>query len=202
MSLSLLLCGTQVSLVLLSQPQVQYRILHRMSNSDSGQAEQAFQGCSCSSLGQPQLEVVGGRSTSQKRLIEELANFILANNRKGRFNSAMYFADNFNTHIRRLVEAKQMMVFRRQGCSDKCIVGLCGWMLVDSTKGFNKIRWEMPEDIAGGHILYITIAVLTEGARIFQIKKMFEDMGYRDKVDRVYWNNGVKRTIFSKGVAT
>lgn len=87
------------------------------------------------------------------------------------------------------------MVFRnKQG-----IAGVCGWVLVDKIEDVQKLRWIIPKDITSGEILYILIGVLSKGTKIFDIKKRFEELGYRKKVDRVFWYNSVKTRRFDKG---
>jgi hypothetical protein len=90
-----------------------------------------------------------------------------------------------------------MMIFRRD---DGNIIGICGWVLINDTKDVNKLTWTLPEDITNGDILYITIAVLTNGISTLKIKKIFEEMGIKKRIKRVFWINSLKRKMFTKEV--
>jgi hypothetical protein len=142
------------------------------------------------------LELVGGKLPTSPRLHKEIADFILDNNTEGRFNSALRHNDSFRSHIKRLVDEGQMMVFYKHGK----IVGCCGWALVHDRNSIDKLTWKLPDNITDGRILYVSVAVLTGGAKILWIKDLLEKRGYRDKVDSIFWVNSVRRRMFKKGV--
>mgnify|MGYP001598523105 FL=1 len=147
------------------------------------------------SLGLDNLVLDGGHPLTLLRLCDEVCEYILNHNVEGRFNSAIRFPDNFRLTITRLIQEGQMMVFR----NEKGISGICGWVLVDKIEDVQKLRWIIPKDITSGKILYILIGVLSKGTKILDIKKRFEELGYRKKVDRVFWYNSVKTRRFDKG---
>jgi hypothetical protein len=136
------------------------------------------------------LELVGNTETCR-----DVCDFILENN-SGHFNTAYKHWDSFLHHFQRLIDANQIMLFRKEGK----LIGLCSWALTDDTKSINKMTWVLPEEISKGSTLYIDVCVLTKGASILQIKKKFEEMGYRGKVKRVLWFNMPGGHIYNKEV--
>lgn len=144
----------------------------------------------------PQIVRLGSTQGTLQRSPKEIADYILSHNVEHRLDSALYWNDNFNLHIQRLVDAGQMILF----LDGDEIRGACGWACVNKAEGINKIRWELPENITSGRILYITLCVLDEKSNMFLVKKFFEDIGMRDKIDRVFWYNSVKRKVFNMEV--
>ena len=139
--------------------------------------------------------MVGGKQPTSAKLPKDIIDFTLGHNTKGRFNSALYHYDNFVAHIKKIVKCKQVLSFYKQ---DK-LIGVCGWVLIDSIKDMNKLRWTFPDDISSGRILYVTFAVMTEGASVLKIKKYFDE-NVRHRIDKACWNNSIRKTIYYKGV--
>ena len=108
------------------------------------------------------------------------------------------FVDNFREHLQRVTQENQLMVFT---CDDK-LVGMCSWIFTDEYRKqfIYKTRWQFPEDISKGDILYITMCVLTKGCNVLKIKKLFEDIGMRSKINSVYWNNVKRGKTFKRRI--
>src|SRR3990167_7089085 len=148
-----------------------------------------------SSPGQNSLGLVGGKQAILQKSPEEIVLFLLKNDTSELFNSVQYWPVNFYTHIKRLLEARQIFLFFE---GDR-ITGACGWACIDDTKDVNKVRWTLPDNITDGKILYISFAVLDKKANMFLIKRAFESMGYRNKVCQVRWGNRKRQHNFQKG---
>lgn len=126
-------------------------------------------------------------------LIREIREFVLE--QEVFQKSAKQFPDNFKEHWERLREVNQIMLFGE-------IEGICSWAIIreEDKKDINKIRWILPDNISSGNVLYIDVCVLTKGASIFKIKKLFEEMGYRKFIKEVFWFNMPKGRLFNKEV--
>ena len=140
--------------------------------------------------------MVGGSQPISQKLLNEIIFFILDNDRNGCFKSALHFYNNFINLLSRLLSKQQIAVFR----NGKEMTGVCGWVLIHDEKDYNKLRWIYPDDITTGDILVIPFAVLNKGTNIFKIKKLLEDLGLRDKIKKVHWNNWKRKSTFTKGV--
>ena len=150
--------------------------------------------CSCQEA--VNLELVGGEPLTLPRLHKDISDYIFDHNDKGQFNSALYHRDNFGKHIRRLLEVKQVLIFK----SGDELKGVCGWALVNDMSKVNKLRWTLPEDITNGNILYVSFAALDKESNIFNIKTFFETNRFRNKINRVFWGRPQKSKLFNMEV--
>lgn len=130
--------------------------------------------------------------------MDDIVDFVLRNG-EGHFDSAKFYMKNFLEHWRRLIENDLVMVFVD---NNEEITGVCSWAVMwdKDKRDINKTRWILPDNIAVGNVLYIDVCVLTKGASIFKIKKLFEEMGYRKFIKEVFWFNMPKGRLFNKEV--
>ena len=127
--------------------------------------------------------------------VREIVDYILSEDNRGAFASALRFTDNFVRHIEKVVEANQYIELRN-GAGN--LEGVCTYVLLDKERmeSISKLRWIYPDNIYEGDILYITGCVLTTG-RMFKIKKALEERGFRDK--EVVWLNFARKRQYRRG---
>lgn len=117
-------------------------------------------------------------------LNKDIVDFVLSVPSE-RLSTIHNFKDNFELMIQRLIDRNYIMVFHE----GSTITGICCWCLVnrENQGDINKIRWILPKDLTNGNILYIPVCVLTSSARSLDIKRKFEELGYRKKIKEVLW---------------
>lgn len=157
-------------------------------------AEQELSDCTSSHQVQLKLEVVGGgQRTITQRLRKEISEYILSKNSGHCFDSALRYRANFSTHIRRLAEARQIVLYKR---GDK-IVGAVGWVWTNDTERLGKGMWYTPIDIVGGGILYVSFAALDKGVKLYDWIKMLRKETIKRGTKEVHWGHH-KRGVFKK----
>lgn len=101
--------------------------------------------------------------------------------------SINYHRKNFENFIKRCCDINYIMVFH----DDKKITGVCAWCCLscEDSLNLNKAKWEFPEDIVSGNVLYVALCAIAKDCKmtIWQVKDLFEKLGYREKVDQVLW---------------
>jgi hypothetical protein len=133
--------------------------------------------------------------------VEEIERFIDLTDTFGVFGTKDKYHGNFVKHFEKLLKVNQVLTFREDGK----LIGLCSWAMVDRDRkqDINKTRWELPENVTGGDILYIDICLLKTGAEILKIKRFF-NAKYRASVKEVFWfdipHSRVFRTKITGGV--
>lgn len=120
---------------------------------------------------------------------EEIANFVIDNDKDGKFRSAAMNKEEFINAVRRMNDVRQIITFVSNGE----LWGVLGWMFVteENKNQVSKQIWRLPEDIVNGDILYLSFIMTKGECDILGIKKMFQDMGYRKRIN--------KRRGFTKG---
>ena len=137
--------------------------------------------------------MVGGEQIISQRLLEDIREYILSRNIGHCFDSALRFESNFNTHLRRLAEARQIALYMR---GDK-IVGTVGWIWADDTYMLGKGYWYTPLEITSGDILYVSFAALDEGVKLSDWIKLLRKETIARGTREVHWGHH-KRNVFKK----
>ena len=75
--------------------------------------------------------------------------------------------DGLYQQILRLLSVGQVLAYIREGR----MTGVFGWAFLDGITGVNKIRWTLPDNITGGHILYVSFGVIENNERVGYIRK-------------------------------
>lgn len=122
-------------------------------------------------------------------LPEEIADFVLDNDKDNIFASAKENKNDFISAIKRMNDVNQVIVFR----NNDVLWGVLGWLFTTEEEKHlvSKQVWRLPENIVDGEILYLSFIATKGNCDVLAIKKMFEDMGYRDRI--------TKRRGFTKG---
>lgn len=107
--------------------------------------------------------------------------------------------ENFENHMKRIMEAKQLLSFRDDFTKE--LQGICGWLIVDDERRhkINKTTWDIPDNISEGNIFYGDICVLFHDANIFKIREFLNNK-YAGQIDYIYWLNSGKKRFFSSGI--
>lgn len=131
----------------------------------------------------------------------EIAQFVLENDKENKFLSARYNFKEFIEAIRRMNEVSQIITFDNDGE----IWGVLGWLFTteENKHQVSKQCWRLPENIVDGDILYLSFIATKGDCNILGIKKMFEDMGYRKRVNkrRGFTKNGWYEFKIFKGAS-
>lgn len=136
----------------------------------------------------------------KKLTVNEIDWFIeIRDQEKGIFSTRHRWKKNFNNHMKKIIEEKQILSFRDD--STKALQGICGWLIVDDDRRhkINKTTWEIPENISEGNIFYGDICILFHDADIFKIRKFLNNK-YAGKLDYIYWLNSGKKKFFSSEI--
>ena len=137
--------------------------------------------------------MVGGRQETLQKLLEDL---VLSHNEGHRFDSVLYWRDNFRELLRRLLMARQVLIAKK----DDKIVGFIAWACVDNVIGLNKLRWELPDVVTVGKKFYVPICVSENPRVLLLFRKKLIEMGYRNRVKELCWNNSVRNKPFIKRI--
>ncbi len=113
---------------------------------------------------------------------EEIADFIISNDKGNIFPSEKLNKELFISAINRLNDLGFIIVFK----DGDVLQGVLGWhFLTDENKHeASKASWRLPENIIDGDILYLSFIATKGHCDVLAIKKMFEEMGYRDRITR------------------
>ncbi len=127
----------------------------------------------------------------------EIANFILDNDKVGLFKSAALNKTEFEIAIRRMDDAKQIIVFK----NGNRLQGVLGWCFTTEARKheLSKQVWRLPSNIIDGEILYLSFIATKGDCNVVGIKKLFEEWGYRKRITkrRGFTKNGwYEREIF------
>ena len=83
---------------------------------------------------------------------------------------------------------------------DEKIVGFMAWACVDNVLGLNKLRFELPDVITVGKKFYVPICVSENPKVLLLFRRKLIELGYRDKVQELCWNNSVRKKPFNKRI--
>lgn len=113
---------------------------------------------------------------------EQIADFIIDNDKCDIFKSARLNKEQFIEAIRTLNYLKYIIIFQK----DKELHGVLGWYFVsdENKHKATKATWRLPDNIIDGDILYLSFIATKGNCNILGIKKMFEDWGYRNRITR------------------
>lgn len=130
---------------------------------------------------------------------EQIANFVLNNDIDGKFKSAALNKEEFINAIKKMNDVEQVITFDNEGE----IWGVLGWLFTTEEGKYqvSKQCWRLPENIVDGDILYLSFIATKGNCNVLGIKKMFEDMGYRKRVNkrRGFTKNGWYEKLIFKG---
>lgn len=112
----------------------------------------------------------------------QIASFVIDNDIDGVFKSARANRTEFEIALRRLQEVNQIIVWK--DCGE--LRGVLGWFFItDKNKHeVGKTIWRLPQDLVNGDILYLSFISTKGNCDVLAVKKMFEEMGYREKITR------------------
>lgn len=113
---------------------------------------------------------------------EQIADFVINNDKGNIFASEQLNRDLFVEAIRRLNDLQFIIVFKNEGA----LQGVLGWHFVsDENKHLvSKASWRLPENLVDGDILYLSFIATKGNCDVVAIKTMFEQMGYRKRITR------------------
>lgn len=130
---------------------------------------------------------------------EYIANFVLDNDKEDKFLSARLNKEEFVNAVKRMNHAEQIIVFSDQGT----LKGVLGWIFVteENKHLVSKQIWRLPDNIIDGDILYLSFILTLGNCNVLGVKKLFEDMGYRKRINkrRGFTNNGWYEYKIAKG---
>lgn len=125
--------------------------------------------------------------------IDEIDTFIEEMDVERFFESRKKWREGFVHHFRKILAARQYIVFRRHGK----MTGFCSWIITDKKNEpkIVKTRWLLPDTITEGDIFYIDICLLKRKASIFKIKDYLVEQ-YKSRVSEVFWYDMPHRKVF------
>lgn len=114
---------------------------------------------------------------------EELASFILDNDKDDLFISAKLNKEEFINALRRLDAINQVIVFSK----DKRLAGVFGYFFIteESKHLVSKQIWRLPDNLIDGDILYLAFIMTTEKCDVIAIKTMLEAGGIRKVIKKI-----------------
>ena len=105
------------------------------------------------------------------------------------FESVNQYPVPFGRFIQRAYNANFILV----AYNEEKITGLCVWCRLSKEESYkvDKVRWEFPHDIQNGEVLYVAVCIITNDCTmgLWQMRKLFNVFGYRDKVKQILWFN-------------
>ena len=137
--------------------------------------------------------VLNGSGQTTSRLLDDIREYVLSKNNGHCFDSVMRYRANFDTHLRRLLEAEQVALCMKDGK----IAGVVGWAWVDDTYMCGKGSWYTPADIQNGKILYVSFAALDKGVKLSAWVKLLRKETIKRGTEEVHWGH-YKRNVFKK----
>lgn len=113
---------------------------------------------------------------------QQIASFVLDNDKDNIFASARRNKYQFEEVIFKLNAYKQVITFDNNGE----LWGVLGWYFVtdENKHEATKAVWRLPQIFTEGDILYLAFIATKGNCNIVGIKTMFENMGYRKRITR------------------
>jgi len=146
----------------------------------------------------PQVVQLGFIQATSQRSAKEISEFILSHNNEHQFDSASRFSINFHNHIRRLVEAGQVVEYTQDGK----LVGVVGWIWTDSTATLDKGYWLTPKDVTQGKILYVSFAALNKGIKLYDWIRLLRNETIKRGTEAVHWGHYKRKTLKKRRLFT